>query len=164
MKSKCFLSLILVILMIGFISSPALAGGGPEETGDCLILPAPAAGPFIWGTWTVARDQSSCTGICITENEQFAHYNIHIVLRRFGKVHVFSSLSEGEFGDLSLLTEADLLDDTFGWKKLPCQLDVGAAFGIEGTPVIKNLKIRQVENGGSFNETMYGTVLIRVVP
>ena len=153
MKISFILAMALVVIF-GF-SGVALSGGGGPEDPACGTLPEPTRGPFIWGNFTVSLDSGSCS----QEFPDCAHYNVHVELRRFGKVHLYSFPATLGTGDLCGYTDSE-------WKTLfaavPCTLEVAQDFGLEGVPVIKVLRTTLKEECA--DNMVKGIIVIRVVP
>jgi hypothetical protein len=179
---KNFMLLILMFISIFFFYGIAMAdGGGPENPGsDCDCFEQqdvqPTSGPFLWGTFTVARDRETF-GVPPSGDfgspDPYDHFNVHVTLRRFGEVHLFHTfrrvpdgISDGLY-NLCDLTDAELKE---AYERLACDLEVEQAFGLTGTPVLVSLKVKQDEcfvptSGGDSPEQMIkGTILLRIVP
>ncbi len=140
------ISLSIVLCFSGF----AYAGGDPQDPLDCSSPPDPTSGPFIWGNFTVSQVQIGFDSRSV----------VHITLRRYGEVHLYNF--PGTLKDLCNLDEIILLGDVAEWA---CEFGVGQDFEIDGFPVVKRLRIRQMELcGDPEDEMIRGTVLIRVVP
>ena len=171
MKKMRMIPWILGLLMVFGYFGMAFGGGGPEDAG-CANLPEPNKGPLIWGYFTVARDQGLCTfdeDVITAMGDKCQHYNVHLMLTCLWPVgdmkwQLFSFPTASLPSDLSLVEESTILDPTYGFRQTPCSLKVGQAFGIDGIPVIKKVRILRTENGGQLNEMMLGTIMIRVVP
>jgi hypothetical protein len=159
-KMRVFPWLLAFVLIFGFYGT-AFSGGGPEDPAcpagtDEDPLPEPTAGPYLYGTFTVARVVGLLGDFDTT-------YSVQITLRRKWKTHLFSFQSPLGEGNLCELDERELMEI---FKRLPCQLGVGDAFGLEGIPVIKKLWITVVESElcGGPGEMIRGWIWIRVVP
>ena len=170
MKIKVWFSVLLVLLMIFVLYGSAWARGGSPEPGPCEEPPEVITGPFIWGTFTVARDKKTLS------SEANAHYNVQIRLRRLCQEHLFSFFSELLIGDSTFyiddcyetnlcdVLEAELLDWYTGFGAQPCLMGVGEAFGLSGTPVIQRIIITNRDFCGCEDAMIAGRVVIRVVP
>ena len=169
-KMRMIIWLLGLLMVFGYLGI-AFGGGGPEGAG-CANLPEPNKGPLLWGYFTVARDQGLCTfdqDVITAVGDQCQHYNVHLMLTCLWPAgnmewHLFSFPTTGRPADLSLVEESNILDSTFGFRQTPCTLKVGQAFGIDGIPVIKKVRILKTENPGQIDEMMLGTIIIRVVP
>jgi hypothetical protein len=177
-KNLIFLTLMLATLFC-FYGIVLADGGGPEDPGsDCTCFdtqdPQPTSGPFIWGTFTVARDRETFGVPPNFDNPTpYDHFNVHVTLRRFGQVHLFHTfrrVPDGiAAGDYNI---CDLTNDELeeAYERLACDLEVEQYFNLTGTPVLVNLKVTQREcfvptNGGDTPEQMIkGAILLRVVP
>jgi hypothetical protein len=155
-KMRVFPWLLALVLIFGF-SGTTFAGGGPEDPA-CPAgteedpLPAPDAGKFLRGEFTVAR----AVGLV---GDTF--YTVHIKLKKGDERHLFSFPSALGLGDLCALT-ADELIETF--KRIPCTLGVAETFGLEGIPVIASLEIVQEDFCETGAEMIRGEIVVRVVP
>jgi hypothetical protein len=135
-------------------------GGSKAEDPACDCIPDSGPGPVIPGTFTVAYDKDQCSA---DYPDQCAHYNVHVVLNKFGETHLFSFATS--LGDEDLCTVAEdteVLKELF--KRTPCTLDVGGVFGLEGIPIIKRLTVTQMDFCGTPDEMITGSIQIRVVP
>ena len=148
MKRNMMISLVLSFVMIVGLCTTAFGGGGFEGQGcEVANLPLPTSGPYLYGIFTVARDQSVCS--LYTHTDECRHYNVQAVLFRGTKIHLFSfvpgtSMGSGDLcnPDLEGKTFDQWLKDEFG--SYPCTLEVGEAFGFDSvkyTPVIKKISI-----------------------
>lgn len=157
MKRKMIISLLLALVVILCSHGVAFSRGSGFEDPTCLNLPQPSSGPFLYGTYTVARDKSSCS---IDMPTACGHYNVHVVLQKRTKIHLFSFSDMGT-GDLCSLGAAGL-KKTFA--PYPCIINVEDAFGISGVPVIVDLNITKKDFCGTPDEIIQGQVTIRIVP
>jgi hypothetical protein len=177
MKGKMVYFLLAFVMIVG-ISGDAFTYGGHAEPGSCEVEPSgKITGPYVMGTFTVARDKMTL----ISENK--AHYNVQFLLKHGREVHLFSFTAEllpddsteyiGDCYETHLcdVEESDLTewsdsnnDGIAGFGHQPCQLGVGEAFGMEGTPVIVDLKITERDFCGCENAMIAGTVVIGFVP
>jgi hypothetical protein len=157
MKRKIIISLLLVLVVIFCSHEVAFSKGGGFEDPACLNLPQPSSGTFLYGTYTVARDKSSCS---IDLPTACGHYDVHVVLQKKNKIHLFSFYDMGT-GDLCGLGAAGL-KKTF--EPYPCIINVEEAFGIAGVPVIVDLNITRKDFCGTPDEMIQGQITIRVVP
>ncbi len=170
MIKKKIIPLSLLTMFVFGVYGIALGGGA--EPGGCSDLPAPNAGPFLYGEFTIALDQSAADigGSCLSNSSLpplgCAHYNLTVRLWKrlkggnLAQEELFSyaipkgatNICEYNSGQLQVL---------YGF--LPCLMGVGAPYGYEGIPVIAELKINNDScNGGA--EIVSGSVTIRVVP
>jgi hypothetical protein len=162
MKRDSIVSPALVLILVLAFSGIAMAGEpGP---GLCVLPDKPTSGPFLYGTFTAARDQSTCSE---TYPSDCGHYNFHLVLTYKHKVHLFST--PAILKDLCNYVASNPDDpDHPGLKelgaKIPCILEVGEAFGLTGVPVIYNLYITERDFCGTEHEMIHGLITIRVVP
>jgi len=165
MKRNMMISSILALLMIVGLCKVAFGGGGFEGSGcEPENLPPPNSGPYLYGIFTVARDKSECT--LFTHPDECGHYNVHAVLFRETKLHLFSFTSSMGVGDLC---DSGIYNK---WIKnefasYPCMLEVGEAFGFGSTkytPVITKVSIIKKDSCGTLDEMIYGLVTIRLVP
>jgi len=173
-KSRLFPLVLALVSTLGFYGI-AFGEGGEPGSSCPEVLPPPKSGPFIWGEFTVALDKSGCT---LAFPDQCANYVLHTKLKRFGNVHLFSYNTTGLSGrNLCSYTVSELKEL---YKRVPCLLNVGQAFGLEGIPVITELVILKKdfctidENNPALSEEVYpdvpleamisGDVVIRVVP
>jgi hypothetical protein len=157
MKRKMMVSLVLASVVILCFYGLAFSRGGGFEDPTCQKLPKPSSGPFLYGTFTVARDKSSCS---IDMPNACGHYDVHVVLQKKNKIHLFSFSDMGT-DDLCSLGAAGLMN-TF--KKAPCYFNVEEAFGIAGVPVVVDLNITRKDFCGTPDEMIQGQVTVRVVP
>jgi hypothetical protein len=162
MKRDSIVLPVLVLILLLVFSGMAMAG----EPAGCPDLD-PTKGPFLFGTFTAARDKSFCTN---QYSEACPHYyEFHVVLTHRLKVHLFSFVADLEDLRLCDYVASNPNDpDNPGLKeigaKLPCILGVGEAFGLTGVPVIYNLKITGRDFCGTADEMILGLITIRVVP
>jgi len=154
MKKKKMIYLAMALAMVFGFSGVALGGGGGPEDPACDVLPEPTSGRFIWGSFTVAMDTSTCS----QEWPECAHFNVHVVLRRFGHVYLYSFPATLGTGDVCSYSASDF-KTTFA--RVPCTLEVGQDFGLEGVPVIKSLRITRQDCD---DQMIKGRIVIRVVP
>lgn len=156
MKKRIFSLAMLALVGVFTLYGNAFGGGGPEGAG-CTDLPEPKRGPFLQGNFTVALDE--ITAITIPE---LAHYNIHLVLEGKGETHLFSTAAS-----LGAVGVCDVSDEwvEVNFNDIPCKLGVGDAFGLEGTPVIYKVKIKERDFCDDPLKAMIsGKIVIRVVP
>ena len=157
MKRMTTISWILALLVTFGFNGVAFSGGGPEDPACPTPLPDPNAGKFLRGEFTVARDKSECGQI-----EGFQVYNVYFGLKWGNQRHLFSFPTPLGAGDLCSYTPDDLLAI---FARVPCSMEVGAAFGLLGVPVITNLEIVQQDSCGiTMDEMIRGEIVIRVVP
>lgn len=153
-RSKMFPLVLVLMFILGFYGVAFSMG---YEDPACQYPPDPSRGPYLYGTFTVARDQSSCS-----QYEECAHYNVHIVLRhKLNEVRLFSFPTALGTGNLCGY-EASVLKTEFA--RFPCNLGVGEAFGLGGFPVISDLYIVKRDFCGTPDEMIHGLITIRVVP
>jgi len=173
MKRSRGFELVLIVMFILGLYGFAFGEGG-EPGGSCPAdLPQPNSGPFVWGEFTVALDKSGCS---VGYSDQCANYVLHAKLRRFGKVHLFSYHTTGLSGINLCDYKVSELKELY--KRVPCLLDVGQAFGLQGIPVIAELIISKRDfckigldnpplpgfDDVPINAMISGEVVIRVVP
>jgi len=151
---------------------PSVREASPGE--GCPSDLPPPSGPFIFGNFTVALDKSQCS---VTFPE-YANYVMHAQLTKSGKIHLFSYQTPGLSGrNLCSYTVSEVKEL---YKRVPCLLDVGQVFGLQGIPVISELVILKKDfctigpDNPALDEVLYpnvplnamisGVVVIRVVP
>jgi hypothetical protein len=162
MKRDSIVLPVLVLILVLAFSGIAMAG----EPAGCPNL-EPTKGPFLFGTFTAARDKSYCT---TTYPAACSHYyEFHVVLTHRLKVHLFSFVANLEDLHLCDYVASNPHDpNNPGLKeigaRIPCILGVGEAFGLPGVPVIYNLHITEKDYCGSEDEMIQGLITIRVVP
>ncbi len=161
MKAKMMILLATGIMFTFIFCGVAFGEGGePGPQPQCTNLPAPNSGPYLKGFFVVSYDKLGSE-----------HYDVVATLEEdkglFGcsnsKVkHMFSfSLPVGK-RDLCALKD-NYFTETY--NHLPCNLDVGKPFGLQGTPVITELTVTNRDNCDDINKAIiYATVKIRVVP
>jgi hypothetical protein len=172
MKRSKMVPLVLALVSILGFYGIAFGEGGEPGPSCPQSLPPPNSGPFIFGSFTVALDKSQC-GIDFPE---CANYVMHAQLTKRGTVHLFSYNTPGLSGrNLCSYTVSELKEL---YKRVPCLLDVGQAFGLQGMPVIAELVILKkdfctigADNPAlvgfpevPVNAMISGAVVIRVVP
>lgn len=183
MKRSSMIALVLALVFVLGFYGVAFSGGG-EPTKSCpQDMPDPTSGPFLFGAFTVALDKSYCG---VINADVCSHYTIQLTLARFGKssqLHLFSFSTPSPVTNTSIcsLSNSDIKD---AYKRMPCLLNVGQAFGLEGTPVIADLHITKkdfctigpgnpsltdLSNMTGFdkvpiNAMISGEVVVRVVP
>jgi hypothetical protein len=156
MKRTKMIPLVLVFVSILGFYGIALSGGDP---GSCTSPPpSPTSGPFITGTFTAALNQFD-----------YDSYDVHLELAHRFKVHLFSWSYDLLGGGPSLcdLTPEMIKDPTGFLALVPCLIDVGTPFGLNGTPVIKDVFILKrdfCDLPGDPRQMIFGTITIRVVP
>ena len=167
MKAKMVILLATGIIFTFVIYGMAFAEGGePPPVPPCTNLPPPNSGPYLKGYLIVTYDKYAAR----TELQP-EHYNVAAILEEdkgvFGcsnskAKHIFSiSLPVGN-RDLCSLNDNYFIQ-TYG--HMPCNLDVGKPFGLQGIPVITELKITNKDNCGDIEKAkILGTVRIRIVP
>lgn len=164
MRKNIFLLFAMaMVIVLGFHSDVLATGGSPDPTPDPTCspdnLPAPTSGSFIMGTYTVGIDQDEGSTFGVDG------YQVHVVLSRLGKTHLYSFPLERGETDLCTIAASDI--KTY-WVGLPCSLGVGADFGLAGTPVLKDVTIIKrdfcPEAGVGKLPMIMGTIVIRVVP
>ena len=167
MRRIRLVSMAFVLACILGFYGLAFAGGGEPCPGCCDNPPAPTCGPYLYGTFTVARDKSACG---ISGNPALMGYDVQITLRyKAIRVHLFSFHAPLGTGDLCGY-DAATLEATFA--KYPCPLEVGQAFGFDPAkyfPVISDLYIVQRDFCGTPStpnpdEMISGVITIRLVP
>jgi hypothetical protein len=160
MKRKMMFSLVLALIAILCFQGLAFSRGSGREDPDCEILPQPSSGTYLYGTYTVARDSSSCS---IDMPTACGHYDVHVILQKKNKIHLFSFSDMGTT-DLCSLGAAGLRS-TFALY--PCYINVGEPFG-KGKPawipVIVDMTITKKDFCGTPAEMVKGQITIRVVP
>lgn len=133
MKGKMTVLVLAIVSVLGFYGVAMGEGGGPDP-GACAFdpWPQPTSGPFLWGEFSIALDK-------VALGEYNAHYNIHVKLARFGKMHLYS-FPEGPPSGINICnyTAGDIKNL---YKKIPCALGVEGDFGLTGVPVIAELVI-----------------------
>jgi hypothetical protein len=175
MKGKTVLILLALLMIVG-ISEEAFSYGNEPEPGSCAYEPTgKITGPYLKGTFTVARDKL----VLQYGSEEPQHYNVQFLLKWGNRKHLFSffaTLLDNDYswdgvGDppdcydtfLCGVQASDLMEwDEFGNQ--PCILGVGEAFGLEGTPVIVELEITERDFCGCEDAMIAGTIIIGVVP
>jgi hypothetical protein len=167
MKKSRLVPLVLAFACILGVYGVAVGGMDPSSCGQIGDLYPPTSGPFITGTFTVSL---------VYGMSGDAYYVVHFVLQRGLKVHTFSYTYPllGYEPSLCDLTADDIKNPEFFPSQIPCKADVGTPFGLNGTPVIKNVFIVKKESCGPYvpcspcenNEfqMIYGLITIRVVP
>ena len=136
-----------------------------SSNGDQLPpVPKKKKGPFLHGNFTISRDNTTALS-----PPADANYIVHITLRHGRKVHLFSfSWPVDPLDDLCQVDEADLKT---AFAFVPCDLNVEVAFGMVGTPLIRSLTIRHVDNckmvpgppNSGLEEMIRGKVVIGMV-
>jgi hypothetical protein len=158
MKRTRIISWIVALSVIFGFYGIAISGGGPEDPNCPEPLPAPNAGKFLRGEFSVAGDKGDCS---VIYPEECPHYNVHFLLKWRNQTHLFSFMTPLGTGDLCPYTSEEL-KETF--RRVPCGMGVGLAFGLSGVPVITNLEIVHQDFCGSPDEMIRGEIVIRVVP
>lgn len=168
MKKSRLVPLVLAFACILGVYGVAFGGMDPSSCGQIVDLYPPTSGPFITGTFTVSLLFGSYYGE--------SYYIVHFVLHHRLKVHTFSYTYPLQGGEPSLcnLTAEDIKNPELFPSQIPCKADVGTPFGLNGTPVIKDVFIVKKESCGPYvlcspcedNEyqMIYGLITIRVVP
>lgn len=159
MKRSRMIPLVFALMCVFGFYGIALSGGWEDPA--CQNPPAPTSGHFIRGSFTVDLDE-------ITRGfPDYEHYNVHLVLKRGNKVHLFSFPSSvGTKGLCDYKVEDP--DSNLGLKtifaKIPCNLRIGEAFDLSGFPVIADLTITNKDFCGTDEAMIAGDIVIRVVP
>jgi hypothetical protein len=166
-KSRLFPSVLAFACILG-VYGVAFGGYDPSSCGQILDLYPPTSGPFITGTFTV----SMVIGYLGDYN-----YDVHFVLHHRTKVHIFSYTYplQGYEPSLCDLTADDIKNPELFPSQIPCKADVGTPFGLNGTPVIKDVFILKKESCGPYvpcspcdpyspYQMIHGLITIRVVP
>jgi hypothetical protein len=162
MKKGCIITLVLSFLYVLIFCDIAISGGFEPCPGCCPdTLPSPDHGPYLYGTFTAARDKSQCS---VDFPAECAHYNAHVVLRhRLNQVHLFSfPVSLQSPGNLLCGYEASDIKELLA--KVPCTWGFNEPFGLLGVPVISDLYITKRDFCGTPDEMIHGLITIRVVP
>lgn len=154
MKKKIMISCLLAWVAVFGFSGVAISGGGGPEDPACDNLPEPTRGKYISGTFIASMDKSSCS----QEFQMCKHFNIQVELKLANQVHLYSFPATLGTGNLCDFT-ADNLKTKFA--RTPCALGVGNDFMLQGTPVIKLLKITHQQCD---DQIIKGDIDIRVVP
>lgn len=156
MKKCLSVAAVMMATFLG-LSSVACGGGRGPEDPACMNLPLPIGGKVVKGTFTIAYDKSQCS-----QQEQCRHFNVHAVLTRGSKVHLYSFATPLGDGDLCGLDSGYLKRE---YAPEPCNQRVGQDFGIPGVPVIETLTIKKMDFCGDTSKQMIkGDIVIRVVP
>jgi hypothetical protein len=168
MNRNKMIPLVFVVMFILGLYATAFCGGGGEGSA-CDNPPAPTRGQFLYGTFTAARDNSTCVGI---DPVLCGHNNVHVVLRhKLNEVHLFS-FSTATGGKSLCDYEASNPDpNNPGLKEIfaskPCGENYGEPFGFPLAnyfPVIHEIQILNKDFCGSSDEMIFGLITIRLVP
>jgi hypothetical protein len=159
MKKGCITTLVLSFVYI-FIFYGVAIGGGFEPCEGCCpdILPDPDHGPYLYGTFTAARDKSEASTY-----PEYAVYDVHVVLRhKINQVHLFSFPVPAPADYILCSYETSYIKGTLA--KAPCTWGFSEPFGLPGVPVISHLYITKRDFCGTPDEMIQGLITIRVVP
>jgi len=170
-KNKMIVLAIILGFNLFFYGTSLGDGGGvePPQGSNCNKDPIPKpeiSSPLIQGYFTAAYDNSQA----VLDDPIYRHYNIQVVLEMpqliNGKEkiirHLFSYQKKYS-KPICSYTARDLIER---YKILPCVLEVGKAFNLEGFPVLTKLKIIKKDfcgNNDVKDDMVYGIVKIRVV-
>ena len=166
-RFRMFHLALALVCIFGFYG--VAFGGGGEGTA-CENPPDPTRGPFLYGTFTVAHDSSTCS---IDYEDLCAHNNVHIVLRhKLNQVHLFSfPTPTGAPKSLCDYVASNPDPDNHGLKEIfaskPCGENFGEPFGFPPAnyfPVIHEIFISKKDFCGSLDEMIFGLITIRLVP
>jgi len=163
MKRSRLIPLVFGLVFVFGFYGVTFSGGWEDPA--CQSPPAPTSGHFIRGSFTVDLDKIT------SEFSGYAHYNVHLVLKRGNQVHLFSFPSS--VGTKGLCDYK--VEDTYqgsnlvpGLKtlfaKIPCTLRIGEAFDLSGFPVIADLTITNKDFCVTLEAMIAGDIVIRVVP
>jgi len=164
-KSGMIASFLTIVVIFGFYG--VAIGGGWEPCPGCCpdTLPAPDHGPYLYGTFTAARDKSESSLY-----PEHAVYDVHVILRRkLNQVHLFSfpapaPLSVPPAPTDYVLCGYETSDIKVLLAKIPCSWRFSEPFGLPGVPVISELYITKRDFCGTPDEMIHGLITIRVVP
>ncbi len=140
MKKNKLITPILILVCILGLYGVAFSGGGEGGAYVCDPTLLPNSGPFLYGTFTVARFNKN---LChYNPGLPFCGYDVQIMLEyRLTKAHLFSFQAVLGTGDLCGY-DSPTLEQIF--VNLPCSLGVGDAFGFDPAkyqPVISDISI-----------------------
>jgi hypothetical protein len=167
MKISRIVPLVATVVCIFGFYGVAFCGGG--EGGACDSPPDPTRGPFLYGTFTAARDNSECVGIL---PDLCGHNNVHIVLRhKLNQVHLFSFSTPTGAKSLCDYEASNPDPSDPGLKEIfaskPCGENFGEPFGFSPAnyfPVIHEIFISKKDFCGTTDEMILGLITIRLVP
>jgi hypothetical protein len=166
MKKGSITTLVLSFVFVLMFCDSAIGGGWEPCPGCCPdTLPAPNRGPYLYGTFTAARDKSASSVF-----PEYAVYDVHVILRhKLNQVHLFSfpvpaPLSEPPAPADYILCGYETSDIKGLLAKIPCIWGFSEPFGLPGVPVISDLYITKIDFCGTPDEMIHGLITIRVVP
>lgn len=183
MKKVLICLVVISMYLLGLTGTGTAGTGGPGPTPACSNLPAPTAGKILTGVFTAAYD----TDQCAVDNEKCKGIEIHVVVSGTTKKRVGSEILTKTVQHLYSFsttlyppstssspppTPIDLCDPSLDnatlksrFEKMPCTFGVGNDFGLQGVPVVTDVKITKRDFcNDAKKKMMTGTISIRVVP
>jgi hypothetical protein len=140
-------SIWILVLILG-IPGTGIGDGGGFWSECCQNPPEPSLGsPAVTGTFSAVRNSD--------------HYDVEVILNWEGHKRYLTLNSPLESTPLCRYTDETLRKK---FMSAACGLKVGEAFGLVGTPVVRDISVTEKVRCGTPNEMIRGTIEIRVVP
>lgn len=160
-KLSIYLSIVILVSLLATGAAFAKGtGGSGEPTGTCpAYLPPPTSGPYLTGAFSAGVVPGELAPIVV----------IHYTLTYGWKTYVFYHWKE--IDDVDVANLCNLADDNAAllefFKNTGCawgSSGVGGAFGLNGTSVLKSIKVLKKDFCGIVDNMISGIVTFRVVP